>query len=173
MLPTISQWFLKKNPTNDTVGHYQSIRDDQDFHLSSTRELNKTAVDLTVVGQTTLFTVPTGYDLYVTEVELEGKATQSGGTTSVLKIGTTDGSYAELCNGSSGHSFTSGTATTLLANGARAPLFDIYELSAMNAARTTKFASGSVIKADVSGGSPVTAGQVYVCLQGFLRPSGV
>lgn len=129
--------------------------------------LSRTLVLLTAVAQTTLFTVPTGKTLKVTEVRIHGDTAQSGGTSSKLLIGTTGGSYAELLNGSTGHTFISGTATSLLATTGGVDGADLLAPATMSVVNTVSFAAGSVIKADVSG-TVCTAGKVYVLLYGFL-----
>lgn len=125
-------------------------------------------VSLTTAAQTSLMTVPTGKTAYINSVVVEGQTTISGGTTSVLKVGTTAGSYGELLNSTTGHSFTSGTATTLLAVGKRVNTNDLYPPTGMSTARAQSFAATTVLQADVSGGTPVTAGAVYVELWGYL-----
>lgn len=132
--------------------------------------LCRVLVDLTAVAQTTLYTVPDGYKLYVDDIQLEGGTTQSGGTSSKLLIGTTTGSYAELLNGSTGHTFVAATATTLLPAAKRSKAWDIYEQTNMNDGITRSFTGGTVLKADVSG-TVLTAGTVYVELYGRLVPN--
>lgn len=134
------------------------------------RLLSKTNVLLTAVAQTNLYTVPTGATARINEVILEGVTAQSGGTSSKLLIGTTGASYVELLNGATGHTFISGTATSLLAAGARFSSNSIYPAS-MSLSPVMDFAAASVIKADVSG-TVVTAGAVSVELWGNLNTDG-
>lgn len=134
------------------------------------QRLSRTLVLLTATGQTDLYTVPTGYTLVVDDIVLEGETAQSGGTSSKLLVGTTANSYNELFNGTTGHTFISGTATSLLAAGSRIKGEVIAQPATMSVANKKRVAAGSVIKADVSG-TVVTAGKVYVEIHGYLVAS--
>lgn len=133
----------------------------------ASRLLSRTTVLLTAVADTTLFTVPTAKTLKVDKVVIEGNTVQSGGTSSKLLIGTSGASFAELLNGSTGHTFISGTATSLLAVGSSFRVQDRYPLATASVADITSFTAASIIKADVSG-TVVTAGAVWVELWGRL-----
>lgn len=135
-----------------------------------TQRLCRVSVPLTAAAQTTLYTVPTGYTLVVDDVVIEGQTTISGGTSSKLLIGTTANSYNELLKGTTGHTFTSGTATTLLAVGARIRGETLAAPANASTANAKRVAAASVIKADVSG-TVVTAGAVYVEIWGHLVAS--
>lgn len=131
--------------------------------------MNKTAVALTAAAQTTLFTVPDGYDLYIEDIIVEGKTAQSGGTGSILKVGAA--AALNQLNETSGHTFTSATATTLIAANDRRSMRDLYPGAAMNSLTPEKIAGGTAVVADVTASTAVvTAGEVYVELVGFLRP---
>lgn len=127
--------------------------------------LSRTAVDLTSTGTTNLFLVPSSTILLLTDIWLEGKVAQSGGTASTLKIGVS-GTLDQL-NTTSGHAFTSASATTLLPVGQRMKVSSLYAPSNMNDILTKSFAATNQLIADVSG-TVVTAGQVYVELWGTL-----
>lgn len=133
----------------------------------ASRLISRTLVLLTAVADTVLFTVPTAKTLKVEKVVLEGNTVQSGGTSSKLLIGTSGASFAELLNGSTGHTFISGTATSLLAVGSSFRVQDRYALASASVADITSFAAAAVLQADVSG-TVVTAGKVWVELWGRL-----
>jgi hypothetical protein len=142
------------------------------FNKLMPRMLSRTLVLLTAVAQTTLYTVPASTNAHIEAVVLEGDTAQSGGTSSKLLIGTTANSYVELLNGATGHTFISGTATSLLAAGARVnATYGLPGQTTMSLANSPRFVAGDVIKADVSG-TVVTAGKVWVELWGNLDTDG-
>lgn len=158
------------NDTKEALGNAQFYDLVDTLYGVGTMRLCRTLVSLTAVAQTNLFTVPTGYKLYVDEVIIEGQTAQSGGTSSTLKVGTTANSYGELLNGTSGHGFVAATGTTLLAVGRRVKNSDLYPPANMSVAYNRSFAAGDIVKADVSG-TVLTAGAVYVELIGRLIPT--
>lgn len=142
------------------------------FTRTRPRLISRTLVLLTAVAQTTLYTVPTGATLRVEEVVLEGETAMSGGTSSKLLLGTTANSYVELMNGATGVTFTAGTATSLLAAGARiSATYGLPGFATMSLGMVQEFAAATVLKADVSG-TVLTAGKVYVELWGNLDTDG-
>jgi len=160
---------------NQTAGGLTDgkLADLVDTVFSRSGLVNRTLVDLTAAAQTTLFTVPAGYDFFLSNIYLEGQTAISGGTGSILKVGTV-GSL-NMLNETTGHTFTSATATTLLPANARRSMVGLYPLSNMNGSTVTKIsggATGTAIVADVSASTAVvTAGKVYTELHGYLRPS--
>lgn len=136
-------------------------------NMATPQLLSATTVLLTAVAQTSLLTVPTGMIAKITDVQLEGVVAQSGGTSSKLLIGTTGASYVELLNQSTGHTFISGTPTSLLGVGKGVRGQDLYPGATMSVVNTVSFAAAAAIKADVSG-TVVTAGSVLVKLFGYL-----
>lgn len=167
-IASITDILSRVNDTSDALGNAK-MTDLVETMFLSKRRIARQTVSLTAAADTTVFTVPAGYRLHVTDVILEGVVAQSGGTASTLKLGTVSGSYGELLNSTTGHAFTSATATTLLPASRRAHVWDIYEMTNMNDARNTIFAPGSVIVANVSG-TVVTAGSIAVELWGVLIP---
>lgn len=135
--------------------------------LRALRKLGPTTVSLIATGQTTLFTVPTGRTFKLTKTNIESLATMSGGTSSVLKIGTTANSYAEILS-SSGITFVAATATTLLPTGQGVdPEIIGSNPATMSVNKTRSYAAGSVIQASVSG-TVLTVGSVAIELYGYL-----
>ena len=127
--------------------------------------LSRTVVDLTSTGTTNLLLVPSDTILLITDIWLEGKTAQTGGTASTLKVGVS-GTLDQL-NTTSGHAFTSASATTLLPVGQRMKVSSLYAPSNMNDVLTKSYAAASQLIADVSG-TVVTAGEVYVEIWGTL-----
>lgn len=127
-------------------------------------------VSLIAAAQTTLYTVPTGKALIVTQLQILGKTVSTGSTkTSTLKIGTTAGSYAELLNGATGMVQATATASSLLADGAVLDVNGFYPPANVAAAGVSKFAAATVLKADVStAGALPTTGAVTVIVRGCL-----
>lgn len=127
--------------------------------------ISRTVVDLTSTGTTNLFLVPSSSIFLLTDIWLEGKTAQTGGTSSTLKIGVS-GTLDQL-NTTTGHTFTAATATSLLPVGQRMKVSSLYAPSNMNDILTKSFSASAQLLADVSG-TVVTAGEVYVELWGTL-----
>lgn len=132
--------------------------------------LARVSVSLTSAAQTTLYTVPAGKTLYVTDLFIEGQTVPTGVTkVATVKVGTTGGSYAELLNGSVGYAIATVTATTLLANGTGFNGLSFYLPATPSVAATRSFVAGTVLKVDVStAGALPTAGALNVELYGVL-----
>lgn len=135
--------------------------------LQDMKKLGPFTVSLTATGQTFMFAVPSNKTFKLVKTIIEGLTTMSGGTSSVLKIGTSGNSYAEILS-SAGITFASGTASSLLAVGAGVDT-DVLgnNPASMSVAKTRSFAAGSVIQASVSG-TVLTSGSVNVDLFGYL-----
>lgn len=161
---TIAQVLAFLNPTTITDPYSWVVNLVHDIFGSSPRVVAEVAVPLTAAATTPLFTVPAGYRYEHDDVAIIGVTAQSGGTSTVLKIN--DGT-SQLLNGSSGHTFVSATAATLLAAGAKLIGQALYPPAAMNAAATQNFAAGTTINA-VTSGTVVTSGAVSVQLIGKL-----
>lgn len=167
-IKTLSQLQTRLNQTAGGLTD-DKINDLMDTIFSRVGPMNKTTVALTAVAQTTLFTVPSGYDLYITDILIEGKTAISGGTGSILKVGAA--AALNQLNETNGHTFTSATATTLIPAADRRSMHDLYALSNMNGSTAEKITGGTAVVADVTASTAVvTAGEVYVELVGFLRP---
>lgn len=134
------------------------------------RLLARATVDLTANATTTLFTVPSGSTAHITNVWLEGGTIPSGGTSTVLKVGNT--SAYSLLNGSSGYTFASGTATSLLAALARVEASHLYNLADADVGKASLFPVKSFAGAKTIGyntsGTNVTAGTVILELYGYF-----
>lgn len=141
------------------------------FNRNTPRLLSRTLLDLTATGQSTLYTVPTDRTAVVNHVILEGNTAMSGGTSSKVVIGTTGSSYDELLDGTNGLTFTSGTASSLLAVGARLDSRFLPGLTSVSTAPQPTFSSSASIRANVTG-TVLTAGDIYVELWGNLDDDG-
>ncbi len=131
--------------------------------------LSRTLIDLTAAASTNLIATTASQTIVVDHVMLEGQTTMSGGTSSKLLIGTSGASDVELLNNSTGVTFTSGTATSLLAVGARINITDSIALpTSMSTANLPYIAASKTLEATVSG-TVVTAGKVYVEIWGWLQ----
>lgn len=162
---------LLKARLSDTSGQFgdEKMIDLIDFMLAGVRRHCRTLVSLTSVATPTLFTVPDGYDYYHDNIVVEGAVAQSGGTSSVLKVGKSGA--LNFLNETTGHTFVAATATTLIAVADRRSMNDLYGIANMNGSTIEKVAGGTAVVADVSG-TVLTAGSVYVECFGFLVPQG-
>ena len=161
---TIAQVLAFLNPTTITDPYSWVVNLVHDIFGSAPRVIAEVSVPLTAAATTPLFTVPAGYRYEHDDVALVGVTAQSGGTSTTLKIN--DGT-SQLLNGSTGHVFISGTATSLLAAGAKLISQNLYPPATMSVAPVQNFAAGTVINA-VTSGTVVTAGAVKVQLIGKL-----
>lgn len=170
MILTPTQLMEKMNDSDSGLNNdsFQSLID---FILAKPSLVARKAVSLTTAADTTLFAVPSGYDFRLYDLVIEGKTAISGGTGSILKVGIT-GTLNQL-NETTGHTFTSAAATTLIPVGDRRKMSELYPLSNMNGSTKEKVASGATLIANVSASTAVvTAGEVYVEVYGMLFRTG-
>jgi len=164
---------LLKTRLSDTSGQFsdEKMIDLIDFMLAGVRRHCRTLVDLTVAANTTLVTLPEGYDFYLNDVVLEGHTAISGGTGSILTVGKSGA--MNFVNETSGHTFTSATPATLIAANDRRSMAALYPMSNMNGYTVEKVAGGTALIATVAASTAVvTAGKVWVEVFGHLVPQG-
>lgn len=111
------------------------------------------SVSLTATGQTTLYTVPMGKTLYLTDVWVEISAVDTFSVPAVVQIGITP-SWSQWA--------ASKTLTGLSTVGLVQPLGDL------SLGPKPKFAAGDVIKLDVATGATATTLTATIVLIGFL-----
>lgn len=130
-------------------------------------------LDLTTTpGVTPIFTVPEGSQCIVTDVYIACEDTITGTVqTQTLKVGTAAGSYNELVNGSSGHTFNTAAPTSLLAPSHLTHIRELYPALTMSGGAQAFFDPGDVIAADLSG-TAFDTGKIVVLLIGFVIMGG-
>lgn len=168
--------------TIDGATNYHLVRQNEIVELASNgsawylmstdanepRLLARVSVPVYTSAVTTLFTVPTGKTLKITDLQLECTEAQAAGTSTTTKIGTSSGSYAELLNGSTGLVQTTATATTCLVLGSRVNVFARYSTAINNAQAKRSYAAGTVIGISCAKSGSPTKGTLAVDLYGFL-----
>lgn len=110
------------------------------------------SIDLKATGQTTIYTVPTGYTFYPTLVYLESTSVDTLSVLSTLSMGVVGGGYNDIINGY--------TSLTLPTQGTKREITFNSDVGS--------FAAGSVIKLDVDTGSTATTHTGKIYLLGYL-----